>query len=159
LLAFDTSSIIHAWDHYPLKQFPGLWKWLGEEFKAGRFVVSVVADDETKQRDADCHAWLHAHNVHVKPMTQAILDDALIIKTSLGISNDRYHVDGVGERDLMIIATCMQDGTELVSNENVQHQLPQNPARYKIPAVCSMTTVNVSCINFRELLVRSGRVF
>lgn len=156
--AFDTSSIIHAWDHYPLKQFPGLWKWLGEEFKTGRFVMSVIADDETRQRDKDCHAWLHAHCVQTTPITPAILNDALKIKTVLGIVNDRY-MAGVGENDLLIVASCKQSRIELVSNEGVQHDLPQNKARYKIPAVCGLQGVNVSCINFRELLIRSGRVF
>jgi predicted nucleic acid-binding protein len=158
LLAFDTSSIIHAWDHYPLKQFPGLWKWLGEESNAGRFVMSAIAYDETKQRDTDCHAWLHQQRVNILAVTQQILEDALQIKKALGIADDRYKT-GVGENDLLIIATCMQGHIELVSNEGVQNQLPKNLANYKIPAVCGMQTVNVPCIDFRRLLVRSGRVF
>ena len=157
--AFDTSSIIHAWDHYPLKQFPALWKWLGEEFKAGRFAMSVIADGETKQRDKDCHAWLHQHALKILPMTQAILDDSRNIKSALGIVNEQYHRAGIGENDLFIIATCMHGHIDLVSNEGMQLELPKNLAKYKIPAVCGMPSVNVSCINFREFLVRSVKVF
>ena len=156
--AFDTSSIIHAWDHYPLGQFPGLWKWLGEEFAAGRFVMPTVAEEETKKRDKECCAWLHQYNVRILPITQAIVNDALRIRKSLGIVNDRYKA-GVGENDLLIIATCMQRALELVSNEGLQTVLPLNLANCKIPAVCAMADVSVPCINFRELLVRSGRVF
>jgi hypothetical protein len=158
LLAFDTSSIIHAWDHYPLKQFPGLWKWLGDEFRAGRFTMPLIVDDETKRRDGDCHRWLHEHKVKVIPITRVIVADALRIKAALGIVNDRYGA-GVGENDLLIIATCMQGNLELVSNEGVQSDLPKNKAKYKIPAVCRMADVNVPCINFRELVVRSGKIF
>ena len=157
--AFDTSSIIHAWDHYPMKQFPGLWKWLSEEFRAGRFTMSEIAEAETKQRDKDCHAWLHANKVQVIPISQAILTEALKIKAALGIVNDRYHPDGVGENDLMIVATCVHGSIDLVSNENMQNELPQNRARYKIPAVCALAGVNVACINFRQLIIRSGKVF
>ena len=156
--AFDTSSIIHAWDHYPLKQFPKVWEWLGEEFKAERFTMPQVAEEETKVRDSDCYTWLHLHKVKILPVTQAILDDALKIKTALGIVNDRYGA-GVGENDLLIIATCMQSRLELVSNESLQHELPKNLAKYKIPAVCGMQDVKVACVNFRELIVRSGKVF
>ena len=156
---FDASSIIHAWDHYPVTQFPKLWEWLGAEFNAGRFTLPEVADDETKQRAPDCHAWLHQHNVELIRITQAILDDAVNIKTMLGIASDRDYRGGVGENDLIIIATCKQVGIELVSNEGRQNALPQNLANCKIPAVCGMATVNVTCIDFRELLVRSGKIF
>jgi len=159
LPAFDTSSIIHAWDHYPQKQFPKLWDWLGAEFSTGRFVMSKIADDETKNRDADCHYWLHANSVKILAMTTNILSHALAIKATLGIVNERDYRTGVGEKDLLIIGFCMEHALELVSNESRQTQLPKNLANCKIPAVCALPTVNVQCVNFRELLIRSGRVF
>ncbi len=30
MLAFDASSI-HAWDNYPIIQFPGLWDWMASQ--------------------------------------------------------------------------------------------------------------------------------
>jgi predicted nucleic acid-binding protein len=159
LPAFDTSSIIHAWDHYPSTQFPKLWAWLGGEFSSGRFVMSKIADDETRKRDANCHKWLNSNGVQILPVTATILNHALQIKGSLGITHDRDYRDGVGENDLIIIGTCMEHAIELVTNENRQNQLPQNRAKYKIPAVCALNTVNVQYVNFRDLLVRSGQVF
>ena len=121
--------------------------------------MSKIADDETKRRDADCHKWLHMNNVQIIPVTASILNRALQIKAALGIIHERDYRDGVGENDLIIVGTCIEHTIELVTNENRQNQLPQNRARYKIPAVCALTTVNVGCVNFRDLLVRSGRVF
>ena len=142
LLAFDASSIIHAWDHYPLAQFPRVWVWLGEEFGAGQFVMSEVADDETKKRAPGCHTWLHHHSLRILPVTQAILDRALQIKAMLGIVSDRDYRGGVGENDLLIIATSVNARIELISNEGRQNALPSNLANCKIPAVCNMAPVN-----------------
>jgi predicted nucleic acid-binding protein len=159
LLAFDASSIVHAWDHYPIGQFPKLWIWLGEEFESARFALPQVANDEIKRRDSNCHSWLHAHSVKIIQVTQAIIEDALEIKGMLGITSERDYRGGVDENDLLIIATCMQSGLELISNEGRQNELPRIAANYKIPSVCGMNKIHVPCINFRELLIRSGKVF
>jgi predicted nucleic acid-binding protein len=121
--------------------------------------MPAIADGETKRRDADCHNWLHANGVQILPVTGSILNHALQIKRALGITLDRDYRDGVSENDLIIIGTCMAHAIELITNESKQNQLPQNRARYKIPAVCTLTTVNVQYLNFRDLLVRSGQVF
>jgi len=159
LLALDTSSIIHGWDHYPQKQFPKLWTWLGAEFTAGRFVISKIVDDETKYRDGDCHNWLLSNSVQILPVTAEILTHALAIKAKLGIVHERDYKGGVGENDIIIVATCIEHALELVTNEATQTQFPQNPANCKIPAVCALPGVSVDCLNFRELIIRSGQVF
>ncbi len=84
---------------------------------------------------------------------------ALAMKASLGIMNDRYHANGVDENDLLIIAAAKEAGCELVTNEAPQPLLPTLMARYKIPAVCSIASVNVPYLNFLELITRSGRSF
>lgn len=91
-------------------------------------------------------------------MTNDILLDALRIKTVLGIVDDKYG-GGVGENDLLIIATARAYRTALVSDERQQPDLPKLMPNYKIPAVCAMRDVGVECINFLEFIKRSKAVF
>jgi hypothetical protein len=81
------------------------------------------------------------------------------MKSALGIANDKYHPNGVDENDLLIIAAAKEDGCELISNEARQPALPVVMARYKIPAVCAMPTVKVPCVDFLDVLTRSGKSF
>ena len=92
-------------------------------------------------------------------ISNAILQDAKRIKDLLGIMGDNYHAKGVGENDLLIIATARLHGAELVSDENRQTNLPQVSSRRKIPAVCVMESVSVVCINFIDYIKASGEVF
>ena len=40
---FDASSIIYAWDNYPIQQFPGLWEWIATQIEAELVTMSSVA--------------------------------------------------------------------------------------------------------------------
>lgn len=105
---FDTSSIIHAWDNYPVAQFPGLWAWLDERVGQEALLMSVVAVDEVGHKAPDCAVWLKGAGLQILPVTEAILLEALRIKQLLAI--DRYGT-GVDENDLIIIATARLRGT------------------------------------------------
>jgi len=85
LRAFDASSIIHAWDNYPLVQFPPLWKWMAREISAGRFVMPKVAFEEVNARAPDCSHWLRQNHVRRIEVTNAIVQEALRIKGMLGL--------------------------------------------------------------------------
>ena len=78
---------------------------------------------------------------------------------TLEVVNDGYHSKGVGENDLFIIATTRAHGAELISEEGRQIKPPDIPSKRKIPSVCSLPEVSVSCINFIELIKRSDQVF
>ena len=157
--AFDASSIIHAWDNYPPEQFPGLWEWMGEQTESGELVILNVAFDEVLRRLPDCSNWLDDHGIQKMTITNETLQIALVINGLLGIENDKYHNNGVGENDIFIIASAKEHRQELVSNENRQNNLPNDMKKYKIPAVCNLRDVDVTCLNFLEFIRKSRAVF
>lgn len=155
----DASSIIYGWDNYPPGQFPPLWRWIGSQVDTGAFVMSKVAYEEVKQHAPDCAKWLDDEGLQQVTVSADIAQEAVRIKGILEIDGDRYHPKGVGENDLIIIATACVEGHELVSNEGRQNNPPSVKAKMKIPAVCELQEVDVPCLNFVELIKRSGQVF
>jgi hypothetical protein len=155
---FDASSMIYAWDNYPVDQFPGLWEWMAGQIEAKELVMPSVAFDEVNHKTPDCGEWLKDNGLEQLAISNAILQDAKRIIGLLGIANDQY-TTGVGEHDILIIATTRLHGAELVSDEARQPNLPKLSSNRKIPAVCAMPTVSVYCINFIEYIKASGAVF
>jgi predicted nucleic acid-binding protein len=102
---FDASSMIYAWDNYPVQQFPGLWKWMAGQIGAGELAMPSVALEEVAHKAPECAEWLKACDIEVLEINNAILQDAMRIKNLLGIVGDKYG-GGVGENDLLIIATA-----------------------------------------------------
>lgn len=155
---FDASSMIYAWDNYPVDQFPGLWEWMASQIDAKKLVMPRVAFDEVNHKTPECGGWLKDNNLEQLEISNAILQDAKRIMGLLGIANDKY-TTGVGENDILIIAAARLHRAELVSDEARQPILPKISSNRKIPAVCSMQSVSVSCINFIEYIKASGAVF
>lgn len=156
--AIDASSIVHAWENYPIGQFPTVWTWLDSEIKAMRLHIPFVAFEEVKNVEPNCAQWLTQANVNVLPIGNAVTVEANRLKGLLGIVGDRYG-GGVGENDLLIIASARTNRFELISNEASQPSLPANLANYKIPAVCNLNQVNVTCYPYLSYMMRSGNVF
>lgn len=159
MLVFDASSIIYAWDNYPIKQFPGLWEWMEKEIEDGKFKIPDVAYDEVGDNAPECQKWLKNVDIERLPITSGILSKALFIKNLLGIEEDQYGADGVGENDILIIACAKINGATLVSDEALQTNLPSVWKNMKIPAVCNLDEVDVRCINFLRLIKNSKEVF
>lgn len=155
----DASSIIYAWDNYPYPMFPPLWAWIGLQMRESELAIPVVALDEVNRKTPDCATWMQQQLITKLPMTEQILLDALRIKTLIGVVGDSYHPKGVGENDLLIIATARAHQSTLISDEERQLILPKEPTKVKIPAVCSKPEVKVSCINFLEFIKQAGQVF
>ncbi|MBU0916169.1 MAG: DUF4411 family protein [Gammaproteobacteria bacterium] len=155
----DASSIIYAWDNYPPVIFPPLWGWMGQCMREGRLVIPSVAFDEVQRKTPECAAWMLDQPVTRLPMTEAILLDALRIKGLIGVVGDRYHPKGVGENDLLIIATARAHQATLVTDEERQLNPPREPTKVKIPAVCARPDVNVACENYLEFIKQARQVF
>ena len=156
---FDASSMIYAWDNYPIGQFPPLWKWMASQIEAKELVMPSVAFDEVNHKTPDCGEWLKDNNLEQLAISNAIVQEAKRIKGLIGIVDDNYHAKGVGENDILIIATARLHGAELVSDEEEQTTKPKVSSKRKIPAVCAMPVVSVSCINFIKYIKASGEVF
>jgi predicted nucleic acid-binding protein len=155
----DASSMIHAWDTYPIRQFPGLWKWLAIQVEEGKLMMSQVALEEVGYKVPECRKWLVDCGVERLEVDNTVLDEAVRIKGLLGIIGDSYSPKGVDENDILIIATAVVRGSELVSDEGKQTVHPLLAKNRKIPAVCAMNEVSVLCINFIDFIKRSGVVF
>lgn len=155
---FDASSIIYAWDNYPVQQFPGLWNWINERINDSAIMMPSIALGEVHDNSPDCWQWLRDADLQTHEISNAILQESLRIKGLIGIEGDRYGA-GVGENDILIIATALVLGKELVTDEEWQPILPLNRHKYKIPAVCSLPDVHVPWIDFLEYIKRSEAVF
>lgn len=155
---FDASSIIHAWDNYPILQFPGLWEWMATQVNNNTFIMPKIAVDEVRQKIPECCDWLEFNNIMQVIPDNAIIQFALHIKNLLGIDGDNYHSGGVGENDIIIIATANIQSSELISDEK-QPNPPSLPAKSKIPTVCALPGISVPCFTFIEFIKRTNVVF
>jgi Domain of unknown function (DUF4411) len=156
---FDASSAIYAWDNYPIEQFPSLWKWLGVQVVGKSLTIPAVALDEVAHVAPDCGEWLKQRDIERLAISNSILADALNIKALLNIVGENYHPKGVGENDILIIATARAHAAELISDEGRQKLPPDMMSKRKIPSVCSMAELDVPCISFLEFIKRSQVVF
>jgi hypothetical protein len=92
---FDASSMLYAWDNYPIAQFPGLWAWMADRVMQGVIRMSEVAAEEVGHKAPECVTWLKDSGLQKMPVTEAILLEAFRIKGLLEIEEDKYGA-GVG---------------------------------------------------------------
>lgn len=155
---FDASSILFAWDNYPIEKFPPLWNWMAIQVGEHQFAISQVAYDEVKQKSPECGKWLEVNEIQRLPLSNEILHLALSIKQTLGITEENYG-KGVGENDLFIIATAKTFGLTLISEERRQLNPPKEMKNRKIPSVCNLKEVDVVCVHFIDLIKETDVVF
>lgn len=137
--------------------FPSLWDWMGALCSQQEIAISEIVKEEVQQKCEGCVQFLTDHRIKILEVDAAIIGRASAIKRQLGIENDQYHSKGVGENDIIIVATACEHDVVLVSEEAKQLVLPPTKAKYKIPAVCTMAG-GVS-INFVEFLAQHGQRF
>jgi hypothetical protein len=49
--------MIYAWDNYPIRQFPGLWEWIGIQIEQKQLMMPSVAFEEVTIKIPDCGKW------------------------------------------------------------------------------------------------------
>ena len=54
----DASSIVLAWDIYPIDQFSNFWLWVASSLNAAALVMGQPNFDEVGYVSPDCHSWL-----------------------------------------------------------------------------------------------------
>jgi len=153
MYSFDASSMIHAWDNYPIENplFKSLWDWFAEQIKQKEFVFSKIAFDEINHKIPECGEWLKTNNVEIHPLSADAILQAQSIKSLLEIEEEAY-TKGVGENDLFIISIAKIYNLILITEESRQLSLPTKKSNYKIPAVCALNEVNINCKSFIDLL-------
>ena len=153
MYSFDASSMINAWDNYPISNshFKSLWQWFSDQINNKQFNISKIALQEVHHKLPYCGDWLRNNQIKAYPLSAVNLLMAQQIKTLLAIVEEGY-TKGVGENDLFIISIAKETTTILVSEEARQNKLPSLKSNYKIPAVCNMPEVGVKCISFIDLL-------
>jgi len=154
----DASSIVLAWDIYPLDQFPNFWSWIASDLESAAIVMAEPNALEVKQVSPDCYQWLSS-GLTILPIDNAIVTQALKINQAIGVANGQYHPKGVDENDVLCIATAKVSGRTVISDEAVQASKPPDKKRYKIPAVCQLTDIDVECIRLNQLIRSSGITF
>lgn len=157
---FDASGIIHAWDEYPIANFPKFWNWIAEQIATNECAISEVAFDEVKKRYTECYDWLRDKRIRRIRLIEEILLTAKKIKALLQIEEEDYSSKGVDENDLIIIATAKIEDAILITQEARQPITPSlKKKNYKIPAVCDLPEVAVSYQSVREWILASGKQF
>lgn len=156
--AFDASTMIHALDNYPPKQFPRLWDWLKTELRNGKLIISRVAYDESIPKlPEEFKPCLK----EFRPPTEKdykLIAETMKIKNKLVTEDGNFHSPGVCENDLFIIVHAKLNKATLLTEEARQISLPNDKRKYKIPAVCK-EIAGISCVNFTEYIRSSGEIF
>jgi len=149
MYSFDASSMILAWDNYPIENnlFEPLWEWFADKVETKAFTISEVALAEVTAKIPDCGKWLKDHHIETQRISANVLFETQKIKQLLGIEEEEYGA-GVGENDLLIIAIAKESNSTLVTEEKRQNNLPRVKHNYKIPAVCNLPEVNVPHVYF-----------
>ena len=130
MVMFDTSSLIHAWNVYPQKQFPKFWEWLFHNIKNQDIIFSQIVKQELKTEEL-VEYIKEAKPKFITPNNE-IIQTAKEIKKFLDLK-DGEKGNGVGEEDIFIMATALVQKLNLVTNEAIQREKDARKRNYKIP--------------------------
>lgn len=156
----DASSAIHAWQHYPIEQFPKLWDWLAKQINQKEIQSIKKIMDEIEHKEELCYKWLKDKNTETIETDDEIAQEALSIMKRLNITDTHNNAPGVNFNDVLLIAAAKKMEKSVISNEAVQNISPTSKGKnYKIPLVCRTQDPKVNCLSFLEFIKEGGAVF
>ena len=122
----DASSIIHGWENYPFRQFPGLWKWIATKIEEKTIYMLKENFLEVENKAPDCVAWLAGNNLHIKKLSSTVIEIAKEIQNDLGIEDLRLNIKGVNENDIYLIASAKYEEVDVITNESLTNPTPSS---------------------------------
>ena len=146
----DASTLIHAWQHYPIKNFGPLWQWIEGLISSQKVRVTPENLEEVKHKEPNCYDWLKDKNITTVKTGNDIVQEAWRIASELGIKDDKYSPKGVDYNDLILISAALNTECDLITNEALQRDRPKIKANYKIPLVCREIVRSVTTFSFIE---------
>ena len=156
MFVIDSSSLVNAWDNYPVDKFPSFWNWLGSELSSGHVLIPVVVEQEVKFKFPDIYDYMTSLSYSPVPVDVSIVSYSMILKKVIGVEEDQYGPKGVDENDIFVIASAHCKDMILISDEGVQFTVPKNLANCKIPMVCQLAEENIECIKLIDFINRSS---
>ena len=146
----DASSLIHAWQHYPKKNFRPLWRWIEGLISSQKIIMAPENLEEVKHMEPTCYSWLKDKNIETVKTGNDTVQKALRIAGELGIEDDKYSLKGVDYNDLILISAAYIAKCNLITNEAQQPIKSKKKANYKIPLVCQEIVRSVTTFSFIE---------
>lgn len=155
IYSIDTSALIAAFhEHYPIKNFPSLWRKIESLIKNGRLKMSQIVFEEA-MRDTEIKQWCDENQL--KSDFQVAIDELVQEKVSQVLSEFPRLVDnrkGKSGADPWVIALALTDENYIVLTEENPTDSQNRP---KIPDVC--THFHVECIKMVDLIKKENWVF
>lgn len=141
IYSIDTSALIAAFhEHYPIKNFPSLWRKIESLIKDGRLKMSQIVFEEA-MRDTGIKQWCDENQL--KSDFQVAIDELVQEKVSQVLSEFPRLVDnrkGKSGADPWVIALALTDENYIVLTEENPTESKNRP---KIPDVCTHFHVKV----------------
>ncbi|MCY4554257.1 MAG: DUF4411 family protein [Candidatus Poribacteria bacterium] len=155
IYSIDTSALIAAFhEHYPIKNFPSLWRKIESLIKNGRLKMSQIVFEEA-MRDTEIKQWCDENQL--KPNFQVAIDESVQEKVSDVLSKFPRLVDnrtGKSGADPWVIALALTiENCVVVTEENPT----QSENRPKIPDAC--VHFHIEYIKIVDLIKRENWIF
>lgn len=142
----DSSSLMTAMrETYPIATFPGLWKKMGESFKSGELISTIIVYDEIEHGGDELAKWAEVYKAHFLKVEEELLQEVAIITTNFPTLID--HTNPREQADPYLIAMAKMTKGTVVTEERL---VGENARIIKIPNVCK--SLEISSIKLIQMI-------